>query len=261
MNRTFSLNVFYNAGRMEILKKGNVMKSTEQMIDDQVKRWEMMRAVGERAQGAKPVITFSREPGSGGSIVAKELAEQLGLDFFHREIIQKMSESASISNRLLEMLDEKSLSILDDWISTLVNEKHLWPDQYLRHLLNVIGAIGKHGGAVIVGRGSCFILAPDVNFRVRVVSPLETRVQNVAREFEVPLDEARRRVLKTESDRSAFVRKYFHKDVADAVNYDLVLNTGNVSIGAAVDAVKCTLGRKYELNEGINISLATSSGY
>jgi len=245
---------------MKKLKKGNVMKSTEQMIDDQVKRWEIMRAAGERTERAKPVITFSREPGSGGSIVAKELAEQLGLDFFHREIIQKMAESASISKRLLEILDERGLTILDDWISTLVNEKHLWPDQYLRHLLNIIGAIGKHGGAVIVGRGSCFILAPDVNFRVRVIAPLETRVQHVAREFEVPLDEARRRVLKTESDRSAFVRKYFHKDVADAVNYDLVLNTGSMSIGAAVDAVKGALGKKYELKENININFAASSG-
>ena len=172
-----------------------------------------------------------------------------------------MAESASISKRLMEMLDEKGLTILDDWISTLVNEKHLWPDQYLRHLLNVIGAIGRHGKAVIVGRGSCFILTPDANFRVRVVAPLETRVQNVAREFKVPLNEARRRVLKTESDRSAFVRKYFHKDVADAVNYDLVLNTGSMSIGAAVDAVKGASGRKYELNEGVNIDLAASSGY
>jgi cytidylate kinase len=241
------------------LKKGNVMKSIEQIIDDQVKRWEMMRAVGGRVEGAKPVITFSREPGSGGSIVAKELAEQLGLDFFHREIIQKMAESASISKRLMEILDEKDITILDDWISTLVNAKHLWPDQYLRHLLNVIGAIGRHGGAVIVGRGSCFILTPDVNFRVRVVAPLETRAQNVARQFEVPLNEARRRVLKTELDRSAFVRKYFHKDVAEAVNYDLVLNTGNMSIGAAVDAIKGALGGRCELNEGININLAASS--
>ena len=81
------------------------MKSIEQIIDDQVKRWEMMRVVGKRTEGAKPVITFSREPGSGGSTVAKELAEQLGLDYFHREILQKMAESASISKRLLEILD------------------------------------------------------------------------------------------------------------------------------------------------------------
>jgi cytidylate kinase len=68
------------------------------------------------------------------------------------------------------------------------------------------------------------------------------RVKNVARNFSVSYDEAKRRVLKTESDRSAFVRKYFHEDVASAVNYDLVLNTGKLSIEAAVKSVKGALG-------------------
>ncbi len=219
------------------------MKSIEQIIDDQVKRWERMRSEEKREEISKPVVTFSREPGSGGGIIAKELADQLELEFFHREIIQKMAESASISERLLETLDEKGISLLDDWISTLVNVKHLWPDQYLRHLLRVVGAIGRHGGAVIVGRGTCFILPPEENFRVRVVAPLEKRVQNVARDFNVSYDEAKRRVLKTESDRRAFVRKYFHEDAADAVNYDLVLNTETLNIKAAVEAVKGALGK------------------
>ena len=220
------------------------MKTIEQIIDDQVKRWERIRSEEGRVETTRPVITFSREPGSGGGIIAKEIAEQLELDFFHHEIIQKMAESASISKRLLETLDERGLSVLDDWTSTLVNEKHLWPDQYLRHLLNVVGAIGRHGGAVIVGRGASFILPPESNLRVRVVAPLETRVNNVVRDFKVPYNEAKRRVIKTESDRRAFIRKYFHEDVAAAVNYDLIINTGKLGIKEAVEAIKGALGIK-----------------
>jgi len=220
------------------------MKSVEQIIDEQVKRWERMRSEERTGETLKPVITFSREPGSGGGIIAKALAEQLELDFFHREIIQKMAESASISERLLETLDEKGISFLDDWISTLVNKKHLWPDQYLRHLLRVINAIGRHGGVVIVGRGTSFILPPEANLRVRVVAPLEVRVRNVARDFKVSYDDAERRVLRTESDRRAFVRKYFHEDVASAENYDLVLNTEKLSVDTAVEAIKGALGKQ-----------------
>jgi cytidylate kinase len=175
--------------------------------------------------------------------VAKKVAEQLGLDLFHGEIIQKIAESADTSSRILETLDEKGLSVLDDWISTLVNRRHLWPDQYLKHLMRVIGTIGKHGRAVIVGRGANFILPREVRFRVRIVAPLDTRVQNVAREFGVSSEEARRRVLRTESDRRAFGRKYFHADITDPVNYDLVINTGTLSIDAAVEAIKGGLGR------------------
>jgi len=218
-------------------------KSHEKIIDEQVKRWEIMRAQKTGKEEGIPVITVSREPGSGGGIVAKKVAEQLGLDLFHGEIIQKIAESADTSSRILETLDEKGLSVLDDWISTLVNRRHLWPDQYLKHLMRVIGTIGKHGRAVIVGRGANFILPREVRFRVRIVAPLDTRVQNVAREFGVSSEEARRRVLRTESDRRAFGRKYFHADITDPVNYDLVINTGTLSIDAAVEAIKGGLGR------------------
>jgi len=218
-------------------------KSHEKIIDEQVKKWEIMRAQKTGKEEGIPVITVSREPGSGGRVVAERIARQLGLDLFHGEIIQEIAESADTSARILETLDEKGLSVLDDWISTLVNRRHLWPDQYLKHLMKVISTIGEHGRAVIIGRGASFILPREVKFRVRIVAPLEIRVKNVAHEFDVPYEEARRRVLRTESDRSAFVRKYFHADITDSVNYDLVINTGTLSIDAAVEAIKGGLGR------------------
>jgi len=218
-------------------------KSHEKIIDEQVKKWEIMRAQKAGKEEGLPVITVSREPGSGGRVVAERIAKQLGLDLFHGQIIQEIAESADTSARILETLDEKGLSVLDDWISTLVNRRHLWPDQYLKHLMKVIGTIGEHGRAVIVGRGASFILPREVRFRVRIVAPLEIRVKNVAHKFDVPSEEARRRVLRADSDRRAFVRKYFHADITDPVNYDLVINTETLSIDAAVEAIKGGLGR------------------
>jgi cytidylate kinase len=199
-------------------------KSHEKIIDEQVKKWEIMRAQKAGKEEGLPVITVSREPGSGGRVVAERIAKQLGLDLFHGQIIQEIAESADTSARILETLDEKGLSVLDDWIST-------------------IGTIGEHGRAVIVGRGASFILPREVRFRVRIVAPLEIRVKNVAHKFDVPSEEARRRVLRADSDRRAFVRKYFHADITDPVNYDLVINTETLSIDAAVEAIKGGLGR------------------
>lgn len=218
-------------------------KALEKLIDEQVKKWEMIRSEKKAEERGVSVITVSREPGSGGRIVAKRLAESLSFDLFHQEIIHEMAKSSQVSSRLLETLDEKGLSVLEDWISTLVNRKHLWPDQYLKHLMNVIGTIGKHGGAVIVGRGANFVLPPEGRFRLRFVAPLEMRVRNVARDFGVTVDEAKRRVLKTDSDRKAFVRKYFHADITAPFNYDLVINTGTLRLDEAVEAIRGALRR------------------
>lgn len=216
-------------------------KSLERMIDEQVRKWELVRTAKSEKQKVISVLTVSREPGSGGRIVAQRIADHLNLDLFHQEIVHEMAKSTNASAKLLESLDETALNVLEDWISTLVNRNHLWPDKYLKTLMNVIGTIGKHGRAVIVGRGANFILPPKERFRVRIVAPLEKRVENVARDFGVPAEEARRRVLRTESDRRAFIRKYFHADISDPANYDLVLNTGALNVDAAVEAVKGAL--------------------
>ncbi len=133
-------------------------RGIHKIIDDQIQKWEKLRAISPAEEEQPFAITISREAGSGGRIIAPRLAERLGYDLFHREIIQKIVEDASVSERLLETLDERAFNILDEWVSTLVNERHLWPDQYLKVLMKVIGAIDKHGRGVIVGRGSSFIL-------------------------------------------------------------------------------------------------------
>lgn len=212
-------------------------RSIQQIIEEQVQKWNIMRTEKREEKADIPVITISREAGSGGQLVAKGIAKRLGFDLFHREVIQEMAESAQVNSRLLETLDEKGLSMLEDWVSSLVHERHLWPDQYLQHLMKVIATIGRHGRAIIVGRGANFVLPPEKGFRVRIVAPQELRVQNVARDLDIPVNEAKRRVIRTNSDRRAFIRKYFNADISDPINYDLVINTETLSVDAAIGTI------------------------
>jgi len=218
------------------------MKSIPRIIEEQVQRWQIMQKEGKEEKEGVSVITVSREPGSGGRVVATRLAEKLGIAIFHQEVINEMAKSADVSEKLVETLDERGLSILEDWISSLVHERHLWPDRYMQHLMKVVGTIGKHGRAVVVGRGANFILPPEKRFSVRIVGPQAWRINNVAKEFDISLEDAKRRVMRTESDRRAFIRKYFNADIADPTNYDLVVNTATLKVDDAVKVISSALG-------------------
>ena len=219
-------------------------RSIQQVIEEQAKRWELLKSRPAYDRPSRiSVVTVSREPGSGGRLIAQRIAEKLGFDLFHQEVIHEMAQSAQAKKMLMETLDEKGLSVIEDLISAIVYDRHLWPDEYLRHLMKVVGTIGKHGSAVIVGRGANFILPKEETFRVRVVAPLENRIRNVMKEFGSTEEETRRRVLRTESDRRAFVRKYFNAGIADQSNYDLVINTGVMGLDVAVNAVIGALGK------------------
>lgn len=218
-------------------------RSTEQIVEEQVRRWQIVPREEKKEKERISVITISREPGSGGNILAKRLSEQLKFDLFYQEFIHDMAESAKVGVRLLETLDEKGVSVLEEWISSLVDKRHLWPDLYLQHLMKIIGTIGKHGHAVIVGRGTNFVLPPEKRLSIRVIAPLETRLKNVSQEYDVAPENAKPRVLKTESDRKAFIKKYFNDDIANPLNYDLIINTGLLNIDDAANAVKGALSK------------------
>jgi cytidylate kinase len=216
----------------------NKEKSIEQFVKEQIIKWESMVAEEDSKQKARiPVVTVSSEPGSGGTIVAQEVAKRLGFDYFHKDIIEGIAKSAKIRTSVIETLEKERLSGIEDFISSLIKEQYLWPGIYMEHLLKVVSTIGKHGQAVIVGRGANFILPPDERFSVRVVAPLELRIQNIARQHATSLKNAQRRVIRRESRRRAFIRQSFNADIADPNNYDLTINTGKIGTAPAVEAI------------------------
>ena len=217
-------------------------RSIELIIEEQMQRWQLMKSKKVKEKQGVSTITISREPGSGGRVVAKKLAAKLDFKVFHQEVLLEIAKRADVSDKLLATLDEKGLTVLEDCISALVYDRHLWPDEYLKHLMKVIGAIGEHGRAIIVGRGANFVVPPQNRLRLRIVAPQNVRIANVARDFDVTAEDAKRRIIRTESDRRAFIRKYFNADITDPNNYDIVINTGALEIDKAVEAVIAALG-------------------
>jgi cytidylate kinase len=194
-----------------LIKKEELMQvasqekhSLDKIIEEQIKRWQIDQKKKYK-KPIRPVITMSRLPGAGGKSIAQRLAEKLKIDLFDREIVEKIVESSKASKWVVESLDEHDRSILNDWIRAL-GENNMWSYEYLQHLTKIVGAIGAHGHALIVGRGASFILPQEVCLRLLVVAPLQTRIDNVAKAYGISEAEAKRRVLLTESERKAFIR-------------------------------------------------------
>lgn len=216
-------------------------RSIHKIIDEQMKRWEFGKNRPEPITESINVITISRECGSRGQEVAEKLAQKTGFDLFHHEILEAMIETSKNSKMLLETLDERSMNIVDDIVSTLVNEHHLWPDEYSKLLLKILNTIGKHGNAVILGRGGNCALKKLNALKVRIVAPASIRRAYIQKKFGISSDDAQRQMVSTDSNRTSFVKRYFNCDSSDPANYDLILNTGTLSVDKAVQIIQCAI--------------------
>ncbi|MGP8154648.1 MAG: AAA family ATPase [Smithella sp.] len=212
-------------------------KTLDRLVNEQITRWQSNRK-RKYKKPIRPVITISRLPGCGAWNIAKQLSEDLEIDFFDQEIVDQIAKNADVSRRVVETVDEQDNSIVLDWLSALTAERHLWPNEYLDQLTRLIGTIGAHGHAVILGRGASYILPKEICLRVLVVAPLEIRIRNVGETYKVSEKVARQNVMGKESERVAFIRRYFNADMLNPVNYDFVFNTEMCEKDAVVEMIK-----------------------
>ncbi len=207
-------------------------KDLDKLLENEIGRWK-------KAKKGHPgnVITISSEAGAGGGWVARIMATQMGMNIYGSELIQKVAESAHMGDKIIKSLDEKCISFLDSVISSFFESRHIWPNEYLRHLSLVIHTLAKHGNVILIGRGANFILG-DEAFRVRIIAPLEMRVENVIRDSHVPPEDARKYVMDYDTNQIAFIRKYFNDEINKPEHYDMLINMKQLSIESAADSIK-----------------------
>ena len=169
------------------------------------------------------------------------------MDLIGAQIIQHVADSAKMSRKVIESFDEKDAKFRDSLLASLFGESRPWPSEYLRHLTTVVGTIGAFGNAIIVGRGANHILPEHRAFRVRIVAPLEHRIKYIMEDRGYSRSQAEQYVLKTENDRKVFVRKHFSADASDPKYYDIIINTGSMSLDGAVEAITSAFKKRTDL--------------
>ncbi len=198
-------------------------------------------------KAAIPVITICMQPGSGGRLIAVEIARLLGVELYDKNLLVPMANAVDAESRALDSIEKERPSGMQDFVSALLNKNYVYTGDYLQYLKDIFDIIGKINRGVILGRGANFILPAKGRFSVRVIAPMDIRVKNVAFRFGVSLAEAKKRVRNREQKRKHFIREAFHKDIADIEHYDLIINTARMSLDAAVVAIiGATIGAQTE---------------
>jgi cytidylate kinase len=211
----------------------SVEKFITQQQDITKKRFPAARL---KQRASLPVVTVCIEPGSGGRLIAAEIAKRLGFQLFDKNILVTMANTAAVESRSLDSIEQERPSGVQDFITSLIDSDYVYTGDYISYLKQEIEIIGKLGGGVIVGRGANFILPPKSRFSIRIISPLDIRIRNVSFKWGVSLAEAKKRIKQREKRRKTFIRETFHEDIADIMNYDLIINTSRMDVDTAVDA-------------------------
>jgi cytidylate kinase len=204
----------------------------EKLIQRQLNQWNRMRELLPEIEPAelprRPIITISRQVGSGGRELAEALARRLDLQVHDQDIVEHIARNEKIAAEVVAHLDEQTVSQIDLWVRGVLNRRIYMRDEYQEELVRTVRTLAAHGGVVVLGRGGTFILADRADLRLRLVAPVETRVQALVNERGLSVAEAEQSVAESDAARADFVRKLFRADIDDPVHYDLVINTDGI---------------------------------
>ncbi len=176
------------------------------------------------------VITISRQVGSLGTEVAREVAGRLRYEYLDREGIEQGLTAQGLAVSEVEKFDEKSQPFWANW--------QIQGMKFLHAMQTVIYKAARRDNVVIVGRGGQIILKgiPGV-LHVRVVAPFPDRVKRLVAQDGGDEKELSRILKQSDRDSEGFIRTFFDAEWEDANLYDLTINTRKLPVDTAVEMV------------------------
>ncbi|MCC8357964.1 MAG: cytidylate kinase-like family protein [Oscillospiraceae bacterium] len=186
------------------------------------------------------VITISRQFGSGGRTIGKEVAARLGIPCYDSELILKIAEKSGLSKEYIESYGEHTPS--SSWWGNILADRdyngHSIRDDLWRVQHDIITELAEKESCVIVGRCADYILKDTADcLTVFIHASLEKRAERIVRLYGESDEKPEKRLLDKDKRRKSYYQFYTDSEWGNAANYHIALDSGELGIGRCVSII------------------------
>lgn len=211
---------------------------------------------------APPLITVTRQYGSGGSDIARLVAKALDWTLIDNEFVDQVARLAGLPPEEVAQREERAPGLLERLARTLAAAS---PEMFIstsgappaadadeativKMTERVITEAAALGRVVLVGRGAQAVLALRGNaLHAYVIASKPWRRKLAVERLGVDPATVDKVVDETDKERDHYVRSHYGRDRQDLTAYDLVLNTERLGFeGAAALIVAEAIRRGWQ---------------
>ena len=203
------------------------------------------------------VIALTRTCGSGGTTISKMLADDYGIDMYDRKLLRLASEDSGINEALFANADELTRNSLLYRVSKKLYHGELIPpesnnftsDQNLfNYQAKVLKELADRESYICVGRACDYILKDYPNvLKVFVYAPTQICIENEMKRQGIERKAAEKYVNSNNKFRREYYKYHTGRIWEDPYNYDLCLNTGDLTHEQAVAVIKAYVKAKFDV--------------
>ncbi|PWM25853.1 MAG: cytidylate kinase [Oscillospiraceae bacterium] len=187
-----------------------------------------------------PVITISRQYGSGGREVGQLLAKRLGIPYYDNELITLAAEESGFAPELFANADQNASNSLLFSLSLYGTTSGTYNmpigDRVFLIQSDIIRKVAQQGPCVIVGRCADYVLHENPNcLSVFLRAPLDWRIEHAVTNYGLAREGAKEAISRTDKKRSVYYQHFTGEKWGLSDTYHITVDTSRVGIGSTVD--------------------------
>lgn len=193
----------------------------------------------------KFVITITRQFGSLGRPIARELSKLLDVEFFDRDIVEmtakKMNRPVSEISLQEERSSKYSFMSYPLGMGTVTNQQDIFKVQS-----EIINSIADRQSCIIVGRCSDYILKDHPNcMHVFIYAPYEARLNNCIEQLNLDKDIAIKNIRDVDRARESYHKLYAGYAPDDMRYKDVLINSARLGIMGTAEQLAAMAQAKF----------------
>lgn len=199
-------------------------------------------------------ISISRQVGSGGSVIGRNLAKRLNYAFLDREIVIEAAKKLDVPYEEVESLDERPATLWESFVqSCQYGDCYYTPAEHIPSSREIHDAesevlldLSKEKSIVVVGRGANFVLKDDPHHvSIFLHASLDFRKNRIKKMFSINDEEALKEIQKTDCARENYIHKFEGEEVYDLRHYHIVMDTSLVGLEGAEELIVSYLKTRF----------------
>ncbi len=197
-----------------------------------------------------PLITVSRQFGSGGSEVAERIARALDWQLYDNAVVDEVARRLGMPPEEVSAREERVPSLPERIASAMalgmpevmptVADLAMQPseERIVEMTKRVIEEAVQAGPAVLVGRGAqCMLAARADALHVFCYAPTEALASYAVTNLGIARVDAARVVAERNHHREQYVKQHWKRDWRDFANYHVCVNTAWLGLDGAAELI------------------------
>ena len=194
------------------------------------------------------VITISRQFGSMGRSIARELSEILGIEFLDRDIVEATAKRMGLPVSVISDEEESMKSTFFRRQYPLGMGMSSLKDEIFLTQKNIIRDFAAKGSCIIVGRCADYILREHPRCaNVFISASKEDRITRLCAMHHIDAEAAEEMIEKADKRRSEYYNYYSYKTWGAAATYHLCVDSSSLGIEETVRFVEEFVAKKLQI--------------